>query len=159
MARQDYRFRFTHRVRWHEVDPQRVAYAGAYLNWLTTAEVEYFRHLGVAFYRLGELGIFDSVIRKVTLEYLAPARLDEVVEVCARYAHLGRSSLLFQAEMFRPGEEEPLCRGEMHEVGVDPATLRPIPIPEDLRALITHFEATGEALPLERFPSLLPARA
>lgn len=159
MARQDFRFHFTVRVRWHEVDPQRVAYAGTYLNWLTTAEAEYFRHLGVAFYRLGELGIFDSVIRRVSLEYLAPARLDEVVEIWARYAHLGRTSLTFQAEMYRQGEEEPLCRGEMQEVGVHPHTLRPIPIPEELRALIAHFEATGEVLPLERFPGLLPARA
>ena len=42
-------------------------------------------------------------------------------------------------------------------VGFHPESATTRPVPQEVRALVDHFEATGEVLPLEGFPRLAEA--
>src|SRR2546423_15551362 len=93
------------RVRWAEVDMQKIVFNGHYLTYIDTAIAEYWRAIGLP-YPQGYVERYanDIYLRKATLEYLGSARYDEVLAIGCRVARLGRSSMTFVFEIYR---EEP----------------------------------------------------
>ena len=143
MKRFDFRFADPLRVRWAEVDMQKVVFNGHYLMYVDTAMGNFWRALALPYEStLADLD-GDLFVRKSTLEYLAPAHYDDALEVGIRFEAAGTSSLRFVAGVFR-GEELLVC-GEIVYVWTDAATKRPAPAP---RALVDAFRAhaAGEAM-------------
>lgn len=133
-------FFHTLRVRWAEVDAQSIVFNGHYLTYADVAITEYFRALGVAY--PGDLardgGDFFAI--RTLLEYRAPARFDDLLQVGIRSARLGRSSLTFALGIWRDGEL--LTGGEIVYVHADGATRSSAPLPQWLREKIESFEKT-----------------
>ncbi|GBD10610.1 Acyl-CoA thioester hydrolase YbgC [bacterium HR23] len=154
MPKSDFRFHFPLRVRWADCDPMGHVFHGRYLEFTEQAQEEYYRHLGTSIYRLAQKGYFDTVVVKVTAEFLAPALLDDLLDIYTRVTRLGEKSITMLSEVYRQGEDTLLCRVEVVYAGWDGVARRSKAIPDDLRRLITHFEATGEVLPIEGFPNL-----
>ena len=59
-----------------------------------------------------------------------------------------------QMELYRPDAEVLLTTIDAVYVGYDATTRTSRRVPDDFRELVGHFESTGEALPLSRFPEL-----
>jgi acyl-CoA thioester hydrolase len=142
MARGDFRHRMPLRVRWAEVDRQGVVFNAHYLRYADVCVTEYWRAAGLrypeAFAPLGS----DVYVRKATVDFRAPARYDEELEVCGRIARIGTSSLLFVVEMYRGGEPDaPIVGVELVYVYVDAASTTPRRVDEAVRARIRAFEA------------------
>ena len=127
MKRSDFRFRDALRVRWAEVDMQKVVFNGHYLMYVDTAMGNFWRALALPYEATLQALDGDLFVRKSTLEYLAPARYDDALEVGIRLAATGTSSLRFVAGVFLG--EELLVHGEIVYVWVDAATRRPQPVP------------------------------
>jgi YbgC/YbaW family acyl-CoA thioester hydrolase len=129
------------RVRWAEVDMQKVVFNGHYLTYIDTAIAEYWREIGLP-YPQGYVERYasDIFLRKATLEYLGSARYDDLLVVCCRVAKLGRSSMTFQFELYREGEEAALVSAELVYVNADPATMRPAPLPDEVRERVRRYE-------------------
>ena len=155
MAKSDFKFQHSLRVRWFECDAQGIVFNSAYLNYVELVQAEYYRNLGLRIYDETSRKYFDTATVKATMEYLSSAGVDDVLEVFSRIADLGRSSIVVRTEMFREGSDELLNRSEVIYVNYDAAKKISRPVPDDVRQLITHFEDTGEVLPLDRFPGLL----
>ena len=160
-------FRFGHpiRVRWQECDAQGIAFNGSYLGWLEIAQAEYFRNLGFSIYRIAAAGYFDSAVVKATLEYRAPARVDEMLDLRARVTRIGNTSLTLQVGIFRqddagPGspDDTPLTIIEAVYVGFVADTGATRRVPDAIRALVERWESDGEILPLADFPELAAAQ-
>ena len=137
------------RVRWAEVDMQKVVFNGHYLTYLDSAITEYWRAIGLA-YPEGYVERYasDIFLRKATLDYLGSARYDEVLGVCCRVARLGRSSMTFAFEIYRDEPEAaaaPLVTAELVYVNAEAATMKPTPLPEDLRARVLRYERVAPA--------------
>jgi YbgC/YbaW family acyl-CoA thioester hydrolase len=130
------------RVRWAEVDMQKIVFNGHYLTYIDTAVAEYWRAIGLP-YPQGYVERYgaDLYLRKATVEYLGPARYDEALEVYSRVAKLGRSSMTFQFEIHRESEEAALVSAELVYVNADPSTLKAAPLPEDLRSRVQRYES------------------
>ena len=101
MSEGEFRFRTTLRVRWMEADAQGIVYFGSYMDYLEVAQAEYYRNLGFSVYRAAEAGYFDTAVVKVEMEFKAPARVDDVLDVWVRLSRIGNTSL---TSLFR------LCR-------------------------------------------------
>jgi len=127
------------RVRWAEVDMQKIVFNGHYLTYIDTAFADYVRAIGLP-YPDGYVGRYgsDIYLRKATLEYLGSARYDDELEVCCRVARLGRSSMTFLFEIYR--QAEALISAELVYVNAIPSTMTAAPLPEDLRARILRYE-------------------
>lgn len=138
MKRQDYRFRERLRVRWAEIDAQKIVFNGHYLMYFDTAIAGYWRALALPYAPTMEALGGDLYVRKATLEYHASARYDDLLEVGMRRARVGTSSIVFEAAVFR-GEDR-LVSGELVYVFADPATQTSRPVPEALRAIFDAFE-------------------
>lgn len=137
-------FHFKHsiRVRYSEIDGQKIVFNAHYLTYVDVATIEYFRHVvGPNFLQLAEEGYFDIALAKVSLEFKKPARLDDVIDVHCRIVRLGNSSMTFEYLITR-GEEE-LVRAESVQVSFDAKTGKSKPIPDDIRAKIMAFEKMG----------------
>jgi predicted GNAT family N-acyltransferase len=85
----------------------------------------------------------DLFVRKATLEYLASARYDDVLDIGMRCARIGNSSILFSGAVFR--QDRLLVSGELVYVFADPHTQTSKPVPPALREVLLGFEA-GEAM-------------
>jgi YbgC/YbaW family acyl-CoA thioester hydrolase len=139
MPRADFVCAHTLRVRWAEVDMQKIVFNGHYLTYIDTAIADYWREIGLP-YPAGYVERFgkDIYLRKATLEYLGSARYDDELAVCCRVARLGRSSMTFQFEIYR--QAQVLITAELVYVNADPSTMKAAPLPEELRERVTKYE-------------------
>ncbi|MBI3154919.1 MAG: YbgC/FadM family acyl-CoA thioesterase [Burkholderiales bacterium] len=139
MNRADFRFAEHLRVRWAEVDMQRIVFNGHYLMYFDTAVAGWWRAMALPYEQtMHDLG-GDFFVRKATVEYEGSARYDDQLEVGIRCERIGSSSMRLQAAAFRGSER--LVTGELVYVWADPATQRAQPVPQPLRDLFLGFEA------------------
>lgn len=132
------KFRFFHpfRVRYSEIDGQGVLFNAHYLTYYDTAITEFFRALGYDQYVDAQKSGVDFHVVKTVVEYKAPIRFDWDLDVGARVAKIGNSSMTFELAIFRKGEDELLATGEIVWVNTDQTTHRPVPIPAATRELL-----------------------
>ena len=143
MNPQDFRFSHRLRVRWSEVDMQKIVFNAHYLAYFDLGVSEYWRTLGLPYEdAMAQLG-GELYLKKTTLEFNASARMDDQLDVALACQRLGNSSMTLRAAVLRA--EQPLAVGELVYVFADPATQRPRPLPAVLRELIEGFEA-GQAV-------------
>ncbi|MGY3588175.1 acyl-CoA thioester hydrolase [Bradyrhizobium sp. USDA 4341] len=138
--REEFWFHFPFRVRYSEVDAQAVVFNAHYLTYFDTAITEYFRALGYDY--LGEVartGIDFHTVKSV-VEYKAPIRFDEDIEVYVRVAKIGRSSIVLTLAIFAKGSDDLRATGEIIWVATDQKTHQSVAVTEDLRALIASRE-------------------
>lgn len=143
LNRQGFRFFDRLRVRWAEIDAQKIVFNGHYLMYLDTAMTAYWRALAVPYAQTMESLGGDLYVRKATLEYFASARQDDVLDIGMRCTRIGTSSMLFTGAVFR--QDELLVSGEIVYVFADPHSQTSKPVPDPLRKLLLGFEA-GEAV-------------
>jgi acyl-CoA thioester hydrolase len=123
------------RVWFSDTDAQGVVYYGRYLPYFDHARTEYHRHLGDA-------PILDAefVLRATTVEYVAPARFDDLIEVFVRLARIGRTSMTYEFAAYRLPDDTRLVTATQTVVLIDREHRRPVPVPNDLRAGVGAFE-------------------
>ena len=138
----DFRFHHRLRVRWVEVDAQQVVFNGHYLTYLDVASSDYWRAVGLpypdAFQRAGG----DIFVRRNTLEYHAPARLDDWLDVGIRCERVGNSSVTLQWAAWCQGRL--LVTGEVVYVHTSLSTGRPSPWPDAARIQLDAWERGAE---------------
>lgn len=149
MAKADFRCAHQMRVRWAEIDMQKVVFNGHYLTYIDTAVAEYWREIGLP-YPDGYVDRFgcDLYLRKATVEYHGSARYDETLAVLCRVGRLGRSSMDYRFEIWREAPDPssaPLITAELVYVNVDVTTGKPTPLPEDLRSRVRDYERLAPA--------------
>ena len=143
MTRQEFRFFDALRVRWAEVDMQKIVFNGHYLMYMDTAVAGYWRAMAMPYHETMEMLQGDLYVRKATLEYHASAHYEDRLDVGLRCARIGNSSMQFVAGIFRG--DELLISGELVYVFADPSTQTSQPVPAQLRAVLEAFER-GEAM-------------
>ena len=139
MQLSDFRFRERLRVRWAEIDAQKIVFNGHYLTYFDTAIAGYWRALAMPYAETMEALGGDMFVRKATLEYLGSAVYDDVLDIAMRCSRVGNSSMLFVGGAFR--QEQLLVSCELTYVFADPHVKAARPVPPELRALFDDFEA------------------
>ena len=140
--RPPFKFSATTRVGFSDTDAQGIVYYGRYLPYFDLARVEYHRNLGLLDKEVGDGPEF--VMRACTVEYLAPARFDDLIEVFVRVARIGRTSATYELAAYRAADDLLLVTATQTLVLVDLERRRPVVIPDDYRDRIHAFE--GEHL-------------
>lgn len=139
LQRQDFRFFHRLRVRWAEVDMQQIVFNGHYLMYLDTAMGDYWRSLALPYQDAMVLLAGDTFVKKVTLEYHASARYDDVLHIGLRCSKIGNSSIVMEGCVFRA--DQLLVSGELLYVFADPASQTSRPVPQLLRDAFTAQES------------------
>ena len=142
MQRQNFRCMHRLRVRWAEVDMQKIVFNAHYLMYIDTAMSEYWRALALPYEASMHILGGEMYVKKATVEYHASAKLDDTLDVGMRCARIGNSSCVFEAAIFCG--DRLLVTGELVYVFADPATQTSTPVPAALRAMLEGYEAGAE---------------
>ncbi len=127
--REQYAFSARTRVGFSDTDAQGVVYYGRYNPYFDLARAEYLRSLGLL--HLEADGEF--VMRANDVEYFAPARFDDELDIHVRVARIGRTSMTFEFAAFKVADGTLLVTAHQTLVFIDRDARRPIPIPADYR--------------------------
>ena len=134
------RFSWPTRVYWEDTDAGGMVYHACYVAFLERARTEWLRALG---YGQEQLRLHYGVVfavRSMRLDFLRPARLDDVLEVSVVLTRCRRASLLFAQSIRRDGEL--VLEAEVRLAAVDAGSLRPCGIDDVLYAVMKNLEIT-----------------
>jgi acyl-CoA thioester hydrolase len=126
------------RVGFSDTDAQGIVYYGRYMPYFDTARVEYHRHLDLLRTSAEEERQF--VMRASTIEYLAPARFDDLIEVFIRVARIGRTSITYEFAAYRVEDDVLMVTANQTLVLVDLDDRKACEIPGWYRERIGEFE-------------------
>ncbi len=132
--------RLTIRVYYEDTDLAGVVYYANYLRFIERGRTEALRELGIDQAALKrDLGLV-FVVRSVSVDYLAPAVFDDVLEVRTRVTRLRGASVEMRQEVWRG--EVCLCRAAVTIACMDGAG-RPQRLPGDVRDRLGGLAAGG----------------
>lgn len=129
-------FAYYLRVRYGECDAQKVVFNARYGDYVDVAVNEFLRALGLAGTMIS--GHLDFQLVKQTIEWKAPARFDQVLELRVEAAHLGNTSFTLRVEFRIAGDEQVIATAETVYVLVDAQTMAKTPIPPEVRAALAE---------------------
>jgi acyl-CoA thioester hydrolase len=128
----DFAFSARTRVGFSDTDAQGIVYYGRYNPYFDLARTEYLRSLGLLRYE----GEGEFVMRANDVEYFAPARFDDELEIHVRVARVGRTSITYEFAAFKLPEARLMVTAHQTLVYVDRDGRTAIPIPEDYKEQI-----------------------
>jgi YbgC/YbaW family acyl-CoA thioester hydrolase len=131
-----FKFSARTRVAFSDTDAQGIVYYGRYMPYFDQARVEYARHLGI----LGRS--LDAVMRANVVEYFAPARFDDLIDVYVRVARIGTTSVTWACCAYEPSADRLLVTAQQTAVFIDLATHTAQPVPDGLRERLLKFEGS-----------------
>ncbi|TWO68098.1 YbgC/FadM family acyl-CoA thioesterase [Caenimonas sedimenti] len=143
MKREDFRFFHRLRVRWAEVDMQKIVFNAHYLMYFDTAVADYWRALAMPYEEAMHQLDGDLYVKKAGIEFHASARMDDRLDVGMKCARIGNSSMTFLGAIYRGDQLLITC--ELIYVFANPATQTSRPVPQALRDILIGYEA-GEAM-------------
>jgi acyl-CoA thioester hydrolase len=125
------------RVGFSDTDAQGIVYYGRYLPYFDLARVEYARHLEMLATGPEE---HEFVMRANTIEYHAPARFDDLIEVFIRTARIGTTSVTYECAAYRVDDDVLMVTASQTLVLVDLEERRACPVPQWFKERIRDFE-------------------
>ncbi len=135
-------YRHPVRVYWEDTDAGGVVFYGNYLKFFERARTEWLRTLGIGQQRLRDETGTVFIVTETRLRYLAPARLDDLLDVTVAPQNHSRATMTLRQQAWRaPADAQTpallLCDGDIRIACVDVATFRPRRIPDAVFALLT----------------------
>jgi acyl-CoA thioester hydrolase len=134
--RPPFKFSAQTRVGFSDTDAQGIVYDGRYNPYFDLARVEYLRMLG----QLNRTGEGDFVMRANDVEYFAPARFDDELEIYVRVSRVGRTSVTFQFSAHKIPGDTLMVTAHQTLVYVDLEERQAVPIPDGYRSRVIEFE-------------------
>ena len=134
LTRAGFTFRTRLKVRYAEIDGQKVVFNSRYLEYADVALTEYWEAAGMA-EQLGDQ-VWESHIRRAEVDFLKPFVLGDSIDMWVRMEAIGNSSYTQRIEMTHAET------GELHAVvtsvavGVDLATGKSLPHTPRVRAFL-----------------------
>src|SRR5262249_30218988 len=116
------------RVRYNECDVQGIAFNANYLVYVDETVDRWITDT------LGEDAI-DMVVRKATVEWQSPARRGEVLDLVPSVSRWGTTS--FDLTVAGSVGDRPVFTATIAYVNVRPGTRTPVPVPADVRAVLS----------------------
>ncbi len=133
-------FTYNFRIRYSEVDAQKIVYNSHYLTFLDVSIFEFFDAIGFnqEEYIKETNNEFHTV--RAVVEYKAPATLGDTIEVLTRIKKIGNSSITFQQEIYLHESDKLLATGEIVWVNTNQEEMVPTTVPDYLRQLLKDYQ-------------------
>lgn len=138
------------RVYYEDTDAGGIVYYANWLRFMERARSDWLRALGVAHRALAERDGLVFVVRDVAIEYLRPARLDDLLDVDVRLVELRRASIRVaqSARLVDAAGSSvaagPLVTATVRIAIVDRASGRPAGLPADLHTTLQGAQAAHD---------------
>ncbi len=128
-------FSTKYRVYYEDTDAGGVVYYANYLKFFERARTDFLRALNISQNELLQSEKLIFVVRRCEIDYVSPAKLDDLVEVSVFVEKIGGASIDIKQEI-RIGEKV-LSRLSVEIVSVDAESFRPKKISQELKDLLS----------------------
>lgn len=135
-------FRFPVRVFYEDTDAGGIVYHANYLRFAERARTETLRCLGIEQSRLRDEHGVAFIVRRCTIDYRAPARLDDALEVRTRMTGWRGAAIEAEQSVHRQGDDDPLVALDLVIACVN-GRGRPVRVPAAVRAAFDRAAAYG----------------
>jgi acyl-CoA thioester hydrolase len=129
------------RVYYEDTDAGGIVFYANYLKFFERARTEWLRAADIAQQRLADEARRVFVVKSSAIDYHAPAKLDDRLEITVEVEKLGRASVDFRQEAWLAADDglngatrRLLCSSRIRVGCVDADTLRPAPMPDAVSA-------------------------
>jgi acyl-CoA thioester hydrolase len=129
-------------VRYRDLDHQGHVNNAVYLTYIESARLGYYEASGI--WQADSGKTTGMVVARIEIDYLAPIFPGQKVQVGIRISHMGTKSMTFDYQIESGTGGMIFARGKSIMVTYDNQKGESIPIPQDWREKITHFEAQEE---------------
>ena len=119
------------RVYYEDTDAGGVVYHAGYLRYLERARTEWLRTLGYSQAVMKEENSLVFTVVSLQLDFLRPAKLDDLLVVRSQALSAGGASVQFAQEIWR--DDAVLLRGQVRVACLDARSFRPQRLPASLR--------------------------
>ncbi len=128
---------FAHRCRvyYEDTDAGGVVYHVNYLKFMERARTEWLRALGYTQSQLAAEILL--VVHSIETRFLAPAHLDDELEISSEVVETNRASLRFQQQVRRVADDRLLCEAQVLVACVRTDSFKPRAIPSELRLALS----------------------
>jgi acyl-CoA thioester hydrolase len=123
-------FRFPVRVYYEDTDAAGVVYYANYLKFIERARTEYLAAIGHPLAELERRHGIVFVVRRVEMDFLAPARLFDTLDVTFELERASRAGMVARQSVLRAGAA--LARARVELACLDAARWKPVRVPFDL---------------------------
>lgn len=124
------------RVRYAEIDGQKIVFNSRYLEYADVAVTEFWEWTGIADALPEIWPTTEFNVRRTEIDYLKPFRLGDTIEAFVRIEKLGTTSLTKRFELAHAETGDLHTMITMVSVHVDLDTGRPVALPEAIRAVL-----------------------
>ncbi len=134
-------FQWPIRVYYEDTDAGGVVYYANYLRFFERARTEWLRTCGFEQDQLKDQHQLVFAVRSVNIDYLSPARFNQLLSVNTEIAEFRGASILFSQQITDTNTEknQVLCTANVRVVCIDTQTFTPRPIPKSIRKeLLQH---------------------
>ncbi len=139
MKRPGFAFATRFRVRYSEIDWQKIVFNSRYLEYADVAITDYWERAEMDTLP-GWRGLEFNIVRAL-VEYKRPFRLGDTVEAFARTARVGTSSLTTEIHLCHAHTGELHATIELVNVNVDLNSRRAVPLPTGVRERLAAVDA------------------
>ena len=122
------------RVYYEDTDTGGVVYYANYLKFFERARTEWLRSFGLNQDKLAQQEGLIFVVRRATLEFVRPARLDDLLEVTVEPLKIARVYIELAQEARRG--EQVMARAEVRVACLDQRSFKPVAMPQYLRSVL-----------------------
>ncbi len=127
---------FSYRVYYEDTDAGGVVYYANYLKFFERARTDFLRTLGISQSDLATKEGLVFVVRKCVIDYISPAKLDNILEVSVEVKNISAATILMRQEATKFGVIS--SRLEVEIVCVDSLSFKPKKIPKTISELLRH---------------------
>lgn len=132
-------FRVREWVRWSDVDAAGIVCYGMYLRFFEIAESDLFRDVHLPVRTLTDEHGLWLVRRRITCDFVSPAKVDDELEVSVYVHEIGRTSLELRFVVVRTADRVITAEASYVLVAVDRDRLQPVPLPEAVRSALAPY--------------------
>lgn len=138
------------RVYYEDTDAAGIVYHANYLKFMERARTEWLRRLGYDQRQLAVEHELGFVVRKMVIDFIRPARLDDRLEIVSKVTRCGKASIIFLQSINKLGNADQIedtacvqqpelyCQAEVKVGCIDLASGAPQAMSENLYREIKH---------------------
>jgi acyl-CoA thioester hydrolase len=131
------------RIYFEDTDAGGIVYHASWLRFFERARTDWLRSLGITQSRLQADESLGFVVRRMLIDYLRPARLDDQLRVDIRLLDLGRASLtLAQSAALEP-QGSVLVTAQVQIAAIRTDSGRPAALPPSLLTQLAQLRVDG----------------
>lgn len=123
-------------VYYQDTDAGGIVYHSKYLDFAERARSELLFDMGLSNTKMIEQGV-GIVVRQATLDFKRSAKLDDLIEIKTTVCELKNASMTMEQTFWR--DDELLVTVNLQLAFINPQTMRPTRITEDLKQLFMHY--------------------